>query len=838
MKKFFIAIISCLSGILMFAQSDITALEYYIDDDPGVGLGTSVAVTQGQEIDLNFTVPISSMGLSSGVHWMIVRTRNLAGEWSLYERRVFYIQDVTAPPPPTSQDITALEYFTETDPGVGMATAVAITPGQEVDMVDIFNASSLGAGFHTVTVRAKNADERWGFAETRIFYVQGSVSNPPQAPEDITELEYFFDDDPGVGLATSIAVTQGQAIDITEIINSAGLSDGFHSMSMRAKNAVNRWGMAETRIVYVQNINPANPVLAGIVALEYFFDSDPGAGLGTQIPITPTVNSVDIASIMLETGDTLTIGSHTITIRAQNENAEWGHRETVTFNVDGDCPIAGFSVQNACEGEPIQLTDTSSGFIGAVDYRWYADGQLISTFAGGVSHVFETIGTHTFSLAIENGAVCTDSTGVTVEVKAKPFVVFSAESVELGFSTTFLVDEFNVDPTSTWAWDFDSDGMIDDTTPGNVNYTFGSAGTHLTTLDITDGSGCGTTFSRNVIVGEQPVARFEVAAECLGTPWQFSDLSLNIPVGSTYSWDFDGDGLEDDATVGSTQYSYAAANTYTAKLTIETPTSNIYIYSEQVVVLLKPNADFAIGSACVGEAITFTDMSTAEAAATYSWDFDGDGLVDSQVAGDAAFTYSDPGNYVASLLVDHGSGCFDFKVVNIMVEDTPQAGFAFTHSTFGNTASVTFENLSIDGGSFSWDFGDGTTSTEVNPSHDFLDYNSQVFDVCLTTTNGCSQNEYCEQLALTVTGIQDLAGAGIKLYPNPSDRAIHFDFGYESMDDYTIEIFELSGKLIWDKAINGKSQINISQIAAGTYMLHLINQNTKERLAETIVISR
>lgn len=847
MKKVFLTVISCLTGMIMFAQSDVAALEYYIDDDPGVGMGTAVPVTQGQEIDLTFTVPISSMGLSDGVHFMVVRSQNLAGEWSMYERRVFYIQNVTPPPAPTPQDITALEYFIGDDPGVGMATSVAITPGQEIDITDIFSASALAAGFHTVTVRAMNNDNLWGFSETRVFYIQSTVTNPPVSPEDITELEYFFDDDPGVGLATGITITQGQALDITEIINASSLSDGFHTITVRAKNAIDRWGMSETRVVYVQNINPTNPTVAKLTAWEYFYDEDPGVGMGVQIPINPAADSIDIMSIMLETGDTLTIGPHTITIRAQNENGEWGHRETVTFNVDGACPIAGFTVQNACEGEPVQLIDTSAGFVGAVDYRWYADGQLISTFEGDTAHVFETPGIHTLSLAIENGAVCTDSTSVQITIKPKPIVIFNAETVELGTATTYTVDEFNVDPTFYWAWDFDTDGTIDDTTPGGTSYTFASDGTYLTTLSIIDSLGCGTTHSKMITVDPvdpgsspgNPTARFSTLAVCEGSISEFTDLSTEIPAGSTYSWDFENDGTTDDTTVGDTQFTYSTPGTYTALLLIVTPEDDTLTYTANVEVTSEPTADFTVGPTCVGEEIEFTDLSSAGASASYSWDFDGDGTTDSTTVGDVTFSYADPGNYAASLLVDNGNGCFDFKVVNIVIVDPPQADFTFTYSTFGNVASVTFENLSVDGSDFSWDFGDGGTSTEENPSHDFTDYDSQVFDVCLTVTNGCTQTQHCEQLALTVTGVDEVVDADVKLYPNPAVRQFQLEVTNDYRGELTIDIVDLAGKILHSQNVRKTSQsISLTMspegLAPGVYMVRTSSENASAASRLTI----
>ena len=844
MKRLLIYLLACATGLVSLAQSDITALEYYIDDDPGVGLGTSVTITPGQTINANFTIPTSSMGLSNGVHILVLRTQNSDGDWGVFERRTFYIQ-ADAGTPPTVEDITALEYYIDDDPGVGLATAIAVTPGQTINESLTIPTSSMGLsnGYHQLVIRAQNDNGDWSTHERRIFFIQEDAGTSPTIA-DISELEYFFDEDPGVGQGVSIAITPGQSININEIISSTGLSDGFHTINVRAKNTNDQWGLAEKRRVLVQNLDLGGSP-ADITALEYFIDNDPGVGAGVQIPITPATSLVDLTSIPFETGDTLTIGPHTLTVRAQDENGIWGHRETRSFTVDGDCPIAGFDVQNACVGQLIQLTDTSTGLMGSADYRWYADGQLISTLSSGVTHVFDNPGTHSFSLAIDNGVICTDSTGIEITVKAEPFAVFSAETVELGSPTLYEVETFNVDASYYWAWDFETDGTIDDTTAGATNYTFGSDGTYLTTLTITDSLGCSTSFARNVVVeaftsgSSNPTASFTTLPVCEGSTSSFTDLSNAISAGATYSWDFDGDGIEDDATAGDTQFAFSTPGSYSTTLTIYTAEGDTLTYTEDVIVTQVPVADFSVGTTCVGEAVAFTDQSTVEAAASYSWDFDGDGLIDSTTVGDVSYVYSTPGNYAASLLVDNGNGCFDFIVQNVVIVDPPQADFAFSYSTFGNVASVVFENQSIDGVSYEWDFGDGGSSTDSNPSHEFIDYRDLVFDVCLTVTNGCSTTQYCESLALTVTGIQDLSSAGIDMYPNPSDGNINLDFRKAPKDAYKIEIYDMTGKRVKSEFLDTKmefeSHLSFQILVSGNYLMKIVS--SKMSAQQKIIIN-
>ena len=69
-------------------------------------------------------------------------------------------------------DIAEMEYYVDNDPGFGSATPITITSGAIVDIpLELIDAATLPAGFHTVGVRAKNTTGLWGFTEKRQFYI-------------------------------------------------------------------------------------------------------------------------------------------------------------------------------------------------------------------------------------------------------------------------------------------------------------------------------------------------------------------------------------------------------------------------------------------------------------------------------------------------------------------------------------------------------------------------------------------------------------------------------------------------------------------------------------------
>lgn len=66
----------------------------------------------------------------------------------------------------------------------------------------------------------------------------------------------------------------------------------------------------------------------------------------------------------------------------------------------------------------------------------------------------------------------------------------------------------------------------------------------------------------------QPIPSYSYSTGCVNTPTDFTDLSTNADAGATYSWDVDGDGVEDYNTVGDISHTYTSEGEYNVSLTI------------------------------------------------------------------------------------------------------------------------------------------------------------------------------------------------------------------------------------------------------------------------------
>jgi len=309
-----LVIIILLGSIIAVAQSpDITGLEYYFDTDPGFGNGVQVAVSPDSITSTTFDLDIST--LDAGTHYAFIRAKDEDGVWSFIYKMI--IQKVETLPVTTLDDIVDLEYFFDTDPVYGNGTPIAVVAGSVTSTTFNIDISGLSKGFHKVYFRSKDVNEIWS-----LIYVQNVVKvleEPIQPSTDIVAMEYFFDTDPGFGSGTPVAITAGTATSTAFDIDISGLSTSFHKVYFRTKNENDIWSL-----IYVQNlVTVAEYPLApstDIVAMEYFFDTDPGFGNGTPVPVTAdtvtnTAFDIDISG--------LEAGYHKVYFRTKNENEVW-----------------------------------------------------------------------------------------------------------------------------------------------------------------------------------------------------------------------------------------------------------------------------------------------------------------------------------------------------------------------------------------------------------------------------------------------------------------------------------------------------------------------------------
>lgn len=177
------------------------------------------------------------------------------------------------------------------------------------------------------------------------------------------------------------------------------------------------------------------------------------------------------------------------------------------------------------------------------------------------------------------------------------------------------------------------------------------------------------------------------------------------------------------------------------------------------------NAAFAISQSGNG-LVNITNTSTGTLpGSSYLWQFGDGGFSTSQNPG--SHTYASNGNYTIKLLVNNNTspGCVDSLFMNITVNSycNLAAGFSFIQ----NNGTANFSNTTSGQSGptvYSWNFGDGNTSTAFNPSHA---YANGTYTVTLTASNGSVNPFPCSSTATQVITITNtcVANATFSMAP-------------------------------------------------------------------------
>jgi len=428
----------------------------------------------------------------------------------------------------------------------------------------------------------------------------------------------------------------------------------------------------------------------------------------------------------------LSPGNYNVSLIVVNAN---GCRDTIAKNVAVDSlPVAGFVADTVCLGYETSFTDTSLSF-GSPNVSWlwdFGDGNT-STDQNPI-YVFTTHGLHTVQLVIINQDGCTDIAINTVVVDFLPVPNFSYTEVCLN-DTTYFTDMSNGSgvPIVSWLWDFGDGNTSTDQNPCNL---YLSPGNHSVSLSVINTNGCTDTIIKNIVVDSLPIPDFSYEYTCLGDITYFTDMSYGAgALVVLWDWNF-GDG--NTSTVWNPSHLYLTEGDYNVSLVVVNSNGCIDSITKVVTIDSLPVAGFIADAVCLGEYTVFTDTSLSFVSSNILWDWNfGDG--DTSIIQNPVHIFITPGSHTVQLIVTNQNGCKDTTVKNVVVDSLPIAGFVADTVCLGYQTSFTDTSLSFGSPNVGWDwnFGDGGTSTEQNPSNLYLSSGLYPVQLIATNQNGC-----------------------------------------------------------------------------------------------------
>jgi PKD repeat protein len=336
---------------------------------------------------------------------------------------------------------------------------------------------------------------------------------------------------------------------------------------------------------------------------------------------------------------------------------------------------------------------------------------------------------------------------------------------------------------------------------------------------FTAGTG-GAQNDQRFCVAINPVILIAPSNNCLGLPTHFNDQSYS-PIGPITSWLWDfGDGTT--STLQNPDHTYLAAGTYTISLTVTDINGCSEAATTSVTIFAAPTANAgADDDFCAGSNVTLAGSGGG----SYQWSPNtglSDAFISNPVANPASAT-------TYTLTVTDANGCQDTDDLTVTVNPLPVAAFAANDECFGTAVQFT-DQSSVASGSiiqWNWDFDDGTTSNQQNPSHLYAASGTYNVSLSVTTNTNCAGS----------TNVQ------VTVFAQPTA-----DFTFTNQCDGTAVPFtdQSSGGAIaqwgWDFGDGAQSlNQNPSQLysAAGTYTVTLgivSNQGCTATVSQQITV--
>lgn len=364
-----------------------------------------------------------------------------------------------------------------------------------------------------------------------------------------------------------------------------------------------------------------------------------------------------------------------------------------------------------CSPLLVRFNDLSGGH--PTQWRWDLGNGTVSTLQNPSTTYFLP-GQYPVSLVVTNsGGIDSVIKKAYITVYAPPKVDFSGMpgSLCLPVAVQFADSSHsNGAAINSWKWDFGDGSLGSGQHPFHV-YTM--PGTRAVTLEVRNSFGCVASVTRAgfIEIPQAVKADFANSVQVSCTPpvqLQFVNRSTG-PAGLQFQWDFGGDSSVATVDAG---YTYREAGRYTVRLTA-TSGLGCHDTASREIVVGAVVTDFTPAGVCPGSPVLFQNLGRPSPGAS-TWCF-GDGAVSDAL--NPVKTYRLPGQYKVSLVNDYGA-CRDSVTRTVTV--FPKPSFKADDTVLCSVPSVVRFSSNLPAGvSQFWDFGDGTSSADRDPSHTY-----------------------------------------------------------------------------------------------------------------------
>lgn len=503
---------------------------------------------------------------------------------------------------------------------------------------------------------------------------------------------------------------------------------------------------------------------------------------------------------------------------------------TLSTQITPSNVFADFTGLDVCDGLPVNLTNTTTYLNAIFDSLLWTASDGYTSESANFSHQFAGPGQYTVQLVVESDAGCKDTIVNVVNVYDIPNANFGFNDVCIGASAVLnaLSTTLGVNDTLTHYWYLNNDTLV-----GNpVTYNFPSPGNYSILLMSESQHNCSDTTSLSIIVNNNPFANFSITEKCIDEAVVFTNTTQNISNITTFNW------LYNNATISNAQdftYTFNTPGTNSVTLITQDDFGNNVICDDTLtlsfIVHDNPVLDYTADSlVCEDIPFVFTNQSSVSTneALTYTWQAGGN-IIGSNP--DLAYTMVNAGAYQITLTAVSSFGCDNDTTFTLLVKQTPDEPFlsATTPDCPGDPIyfSATAEANSV----ISWVGPNNFISNEFNPFIPIMPNGMGTYIAFVVSEFGCISDT--SSIVASIANIGDLNDFDFPnvLTPNGDSKNDVLDVKdyFNSCDDYTLQIFNRWGHMIFEQQQNSDQfigkDLNGNDIEDGVLFYKLLFQN-------------
>ena len=291
-------------------------------------------------------------------------------------------------------------------------------------------------------------------------------------------------------------------------------------------------------------------------------------------------------------------------------------------------------------------------------------------------------------------------------------------------------------------WDFGDDSKISLPVPFHNYEKTGKMDVSLTVYN----NGCPSKISKsNLLKILGPYAKVTINKNC-DDPFLFN-FRASVEGAFSYKWDF-GDGSSFVTNTLNTNHRYSSSGNYTVVFTAyNDDTGCEYVVTKNVYVR-DLESEFSIsGTPCLGNSLVldaaaskdYSPFSYDNKTVNFVWLFEEEGLIETSIDEALTHVFTNKGINHISLVVQDANGCRDTITQEVFIYQ-PEPDFEADYEVGCMPVTFSFKDLSKSDSpiqKWEWTFGDGSSSADQDPSHEYLAFGSYDVSLQITDNVGC-----------------------------------------------------------------------------------------------------